>query len=167
MDVVDIQLAQPLLCFFQQFGNALHGIDLLDERRQHGRLVATAGAYLEYSFALESLEQRLGHLGNDIRLTDCLSQSERQRRIFISTARQRLIDEQVTRHIADLFQNLAGSYAGLLETTDQPVTRTRRCHSDAADVLILNHHLLSHSPICGNTPCQVRSTLSGVTDTAP
>ena len=77
VDVVDIQLAQPLLCFFQQFWYALHRIDLLDKRRQHGRLVATAGAYLEYAVALESLQQRLGHLGNDIRLTDRLSQSER------------------------------------------------------------------------------------------
>jgi hypothetical protein len=75
LHVVDIEIAQSLPGLAQQFGNSLHRVDLLHERRQHGGLVAAAGTNLEHRFTLEAIEQGFGHTGHHVGLANRLSEA--------------------------------------------------------------------------------------------
>ena len=133
LHIVNVEIAQSPSGLSQQFGNALHGVDLLDERCEYRGLVSATGADLEDLLAVEAVHQGLGHLCNDVRLADRLAMTDRQRRVFVSPARQRLVDEQVPWHVADLVQHGLRVDAVGAQALDQPVAGPCRRHADAGD----------------------------------
>ena len=67
---------------------------------------------------------------------------DRQRRVFVGTVGQRLVDEQVTRCTANDFQHLGVGNAFLIQTLNQALAGPLRGHPDAATqhiVLFTSH----------------------------
>src|SRR4029453_7619385 len=75
------------------------------ERRQDRGLVAAAGPDLEHLLGRASDRDRLGHACDDVRLRDRLAMADRQRGVLVRAARERLIDEEVARDVADAVQH--------------------------------------------------------------
>ena len=93
----------------QQRHESLQAVDVLRERRCHGRLIATPGADFQNPpkplARLQTANQYLGHARDDVRLGDGLTESDRQRRVFVGATRQRLVHEQVSRYVANPFKH--------------------------------------------------------------
>ena len=82
MHVAVAEIGEPRGRLFRELADALDGIDLAGNAREHGRRIARAGADLEHTLA--ALEpQRLDHEGDDVGLRDGLLGLDRQRRILV------------------------------------------------------------------------------------
>jgi len=55
-----------------------------------------------------ALEKSLGHARDDVGLGDRLAEANRQGRVLVGAAAERLVDKDVSRHIADAFEPTAG-----------------------------------------------------------
>ena len=81
-----------------QRADALDGVHLARDVREHRGLVAAAGADLEHVAELAAVARELGHARDDPRLRDRLPVADRQRRVLVGADRQRFVDEDVARH---------------------------------------------------------------------
>ena len=157
----------------QQRVDALNAVDETHQRREHRGLVAAAGADLQHLARRAAFEQRLGHLRDHERLRDRLAVADRQRRVFVRARRERFVDEQVTRHVADLIEHLRVDDALLAQALDEPLARARGGHADAGAIARLVVHdrrahaslPCSHARMSSSIECRVRSICSGVTET--
>ena len=59
--------------------------------------------------------------------------SDRQRGVFVRARRQRFVDEDVTRHIADAVEHREIGDALVLQALDQTIARARGRHADARE----------------------------------
>ena len=75
----ELQRAQIVPRLGDQRADALDRVDLVGKVRQHRGLVAAAGAYLEHAMQMAAGPQQLGHAGDDVRLRNGLSGTDRQR----------------------------------------------------------------------------------------
>ena len=72
----------------------------------------------------------------------------------------------MTRYVADSLQDLDGLYPLLLQPTHEPLTGPCRGHSDSPS-FFRPFHFANQSASFETASCRVRSTLSGLTATAP
>ena len=104
LDVVDPGRCQRLGGRARQHGVALDRDDVAREPRQHGSVVAGAGADVEHVLVAVELEQ-LAHARDDRRLRDRLPVADRQRRVGPRLAAQAVRHEQVARDGGDRVQD--------------------------------------------------------------
>src|SRR5690242_9976109 len=97
--VLEIEFLRALLGAIDERRNALDAVELADERRQHGGLIAATRADLEHFVDGAELEQRFGHARNDVRLRDRLPKADRQCRVLVGTTAQSLIHENVPGYV--------------------------------------------------------------------
>ncbi len=88
-------------------------------------------------------QQQFGHAGNNIRLRNCLPQTNRQGNIVIGAGGDSLVNEQVARHTAHGVQYTLVLNAHLLQTLDHACMRALRGH--AATIHLDSHALKSPS----------------------
>src|SRR5690606_36618489 len=103
----------------------------------------------------------------DVRLADGLALPDRQRRVLVGPAFECFVNEQVPRHVTNALQNHPGTDALCGESLDQAIACARGGHADAPGAGTPVPTRLSQSATLQSASCRVRSTLSGVTDTAP
>ena len=126
--VVDPQLADACLRFAREIGDALDGINLSRDLRQHGSLVTGAGADLEHTAVRVELQQ-LSHARDDERLGDSLVSADRQSVIAVSAALQSFRNEEVARHVAERFEDS--------RVTDTVMIAQTRNHTFAGNGILL------------------------------
>lgn len=81
-----------------QAADTLDGMHLAHDLGQYRRLVAAAGANLEHPRRSTVLADSGDHAGHHPRLRNGLRVPDGQRRVFVGTAGQRFVDEQMARH---------------------------------------------------------------------
>src|SRR5207244_2962452 len=96
-------------------------------------------------------------------LRDGLGKTDRQRRVLVGAARQRLLDEKVPRHGSHRAEHALVADACLAQALDHARARALRGHADSGKV----PHFDSHSRASGSCALWVRSRRSGVTETRP
>ncbi len=74
----------------------------------------------------------LAHARDDPGLRNGLTLTDRQRRIFVGTRRERFLDEQMTRQLAHDVEHAAIADAIALQAFDESVARTLRGHAETA-----------------------------------
>ncbi len=89
-----------------------------------------------------------------------------QRGVFVGARRQRFVDEDVPRHIADAIEHREIGDALLLQALHQPVARARGRHADARECdCSFTRQVPNQLRNPSSAAWLVRSTVSGVTDT--
>src|SRR5262245_15745548 len=75
--------------------DALDGVNLGGDLREHRRLIAAAGTDLQHARELASGARELGHPRDYPWLRDRLAAADRERRIFVRADRERFVYEDV------------------------------------------------------------------------
>ena len=164
--VLDAEFLERGLGALRQRLDALDGVDLPDERREHRGLVSAARANLEHLADLApAFDEHLGHACDDVRLGNRLAESDGQRRVFVGARRQRFVDEDVAGNVADAIEDREIVDALLSQTLDQPVARARGSHADAGGAAFVHAPGPNQLRNPSSAAWLVRSTVSGVTDT--
>src|SRR5690606_7511140 len=139
--------------------------------REHGRPVAALGLRLELLVERmargQIVDKRFAHPRDAIRLRDRLPVADRQRGILVRSARERLVDEQMTRHRADPLEHTLVRDAFRAKPLDEPLARARRGHTYAYELPFDHPIFSSQSRIDGSARWSVRSIFSGVIETLP
>ena len=145
-DVFDLQFRAALACALLQRFDAFNRKDAGHQRREHRGLIAAAGANFEHLMQRAALEQRLAHARDDVGLRDGLSKPDRQSGVFIGTAGQSFIDENMSRQVADAIQHGKIRNALIAQSLYQPVAGARRSHADAGKARIAHRGSLNRAP---------------------
>ncbi len=88
-----------------------------------------------------------------------------KRRVLVGAAAERLVHEDMPRHVADAIQHREIRDALLAQALHQPVARARGGHADARTCARQPLSSSSQLPSAGSAAWRVRSICSGVTDT--
>src|SRR6185437_13424378 len=161
-DVVEPQVAQISPRIVHERGDALDGIDLLREPREDRRLVAAAGTHLEH-LRPRFLEQELRHVRDDRRARDGLSLADRQGDVLVRARGDALLHEAVARNLHHRREHALVRDAVLAQRLHHAQARALRRHPDSVG----RAHCRIQSDTSGICVACVRSTCSGVTETAP
>src|SRR5690606_41740768 len=89
----------------EQAANPLDCINFLDQLRQNCGLIPASGSHLEHLGGNALCAQRRNHAGDHPRLRYCLSVTNWQGGIVISTAGKAFIHEKMTRIVSHLAKN--------------------------------------------------------------
>ncbi len=93
----------------RQLRDALDGVDLSGDPREHRRLVAGARSDFKHAARFVALQQ-LGHTRDDVGLRDGLVGVDGERVVAVGAALKRLGDEEVARHVGHRRQHAAVPY---------------------------------------------------------
>jgi hypothetical protein len=111
---------------------AFDRVDLLDQLREHGALIARSGTDLEHATRHARFQQGLGHARHDPGLRNRLALADRQRGVFVGARGECFVDEQMPRQLAHHIEHTAVANALGGQAIDQTIARTLRGHAEPA-----------------------------------